>query len=234
MGRINKEKFKVYEGVFDEFTINTLNMLKKKKYFDELIRPIKTGKEGDVYLAKKDDGFRAVKIFRMTSANFKKISSYITRDFRFKNIKGNMRKVILTWTQKEFRNLSICHKVDMNVPYPYKQWNNVVVMDYIEGLMLKDSVLEDPLLFFEILLEQMRLMRHDAKLIHGDLSEFNILVQDGLPVIIDLGQGMTIKNEDDFKTYYDLYERDVRNVVNYFNKKYDLGLDEKEIFERLE
>ncbi len=234
MAKVTKEKFKVYEGVFDNFTLDTLALLKQRKYFDELKNPIKTGKEGDVYLAKKEDEYRAIKIFRMTSANFKKISQYINRDFRFKNIKGNLRKVILIWTEKEFRNISICYKANMSVPTPYKQMSNVIIMEHIDGGMLKDVGLEKPEAFFEELLEQMRLMRHEAKLIHGDLSEFNVMVRDQFPVIIDLGQAMTIKNEDDFKNFYDLYERDVRNIVNYFNKRYGLDLVFEEVLKRLD
>lgn len=234
MAKINREKFKVYEGVFDEFTLKTLEILKRKKYFDELGKPIKTGKEGDVYMSFKDDGQRAIKIFRLTSANFKKISGYINRDFRFKTIKGNLRKVILIWAEKEFRNLLLCHKANMNVPFPYKCQNNVIIMEYIKGDMLKDTHIENPKEFFQELLTQMKIMLNQAKLIHGDLSEFNVLVRDQRPVIIDLGQAMSIKNSDDFKLFYDLFERDVKNIVNYFNKKYDLKLNEDKIIKELE
>ncbi|MCA9495514.1 MAG: serine protein kinase RIO [Nanoarchaeota archaeon] len=225
MAKINREKFKVYEGVFDEFTLKTLEILKRKKYFDELGKPIKTGKEGDVYMSFKEEEKRAIKIFRLTSANFKKISGYINRDFRFKTIKGNLRKIILIWAEKEFRNLLLCHKANMNVPFPYKCENNVIIMEYIGGNMLKDTNLDNPQDFFQDLCFQLKLMINEAKLIHGDLSEFNILVKDQKPVIIDLGQAMSIKNEDDFKLFYDLFERDIKNIINYFNKKYHLELE---------
>lgn len=235
MAKISREKFKVYEGVFDQFTINSLNILQKKGYFDELGNPIKTGKEGDVYYSYiGDNEIRAIKIYRLTSANFKKISEYISRDYRFKNIKGNLRKVILRWVEKEFRNLSLCHKGNMNVPMPFKQYHNLIIMEYIDGPMLKDAHLENPGEFFELLIEQMYIMKNHVKLVHGDLSEFNIMVLDNsIPYIIDLGQAMTIKNEDDFKTFYDLYERDVRNVVSFFNRRYNLKIDEGDIFKRL-
>lgn len=233
MAKITREKFKVFSGVFDEFTLNTLEFLKRKNYYDKFGKPIKTGKEGDVYSAVKGDEIRAVKIYRLTNANFKKIAEYINRDFRFRNIKGNLRKSILVWVQKEYRNLSICHKANMNVPYPYKQANNIIIMEYIPGGMLKDTELNNPEEFFNLLIEQMYIMKHEAKLIHGDLSEFNILVKDDLPVIIDMGQAMSIKNNDDFKEYYDLYERDVKNVVKYFIRRYGLDISEEETFKRL-
>ena len=192
-------------------------------------KPIKTGKEGDVYSCIKDDKLRAIKLYRVTSANFKKISGYIQRDFRFKTIRGNLRKVIMMWSKKEFRNLQLCHKANMNVPYPYKQESNVIIMEYVDGIMLKDTPLDNPKIFFERLLEQMYLMKNEAKLIHGDLSEFNILVENQTPVIIDLGQAMSIKNEDDFEKLKDLYERDITNVINYFNKKYSLNIKKEDV-----
>lgn len=234
MVKVNREKFKVLEGVFDEQTLETLNLLKQKKYFDVLLNPIKTGKEADVYLSSKDKEYRAIKLYRVTSSNFKKITSYINRDFRFKNIKGNLRKVIFFWVQKEYRNLMICHKENMNVPFVYKQMGNIIIMEYIDGGMLKDVVLDNPSEFFEMLLEQMFILKKKAKLIHGDLSEFNILVKNQIPYIIDLGQAMTIKNVDDFNNLKDLYLRDVENVVKYFNKRYKLNLILDEILEKLE
>ena len=62
---MTQEKFKTYNGVFDEFTKISIEVLKKRDYFEELIRPIKCGKEADVYLAKYKNGFRAVKIYRI-------------------------------------------------------------------------------------------------------------------------------------------------------------------------
>ncbi len=233
MAKITREKFKVLEGVFDEFTLNTLEILKRKKYFDSLLNAIKTGKEGDVYLAKKEDEFRAIKLYRVTSANFKKISSYINRDFRFKTIKGNLRKVIFVWVEKEFRNLLICHKSNMNVPFPYKQQNNIIIMEYLDGDMLKDTILENPKEFWDLLLEQLYLLKNKAKLIHGDLSEFNILSLNETPYIIDMGQSMSIKNDEDFKNLEDLYFRDISNIVKYFNKRYDLSINIEEVFEYL-
>lgn len=122
----------------------------------------------------------------------------------------------------------------MNVPYPYKQSNNVIIMEYIDGGMLKDIELENPEEFFELLIEQMIIMKNDAKLVHGDLSEFNIMVQDQMPYIIDVGQAMQFKDDLDFKDLNDLYYRDVKNVVHYFNKRYKLNLDLEEVLKRLE
>ena len=244
LGRVSREKFKVFEGVFDEQTLHCLEILKRKKYYDELGKPIKTGKEGDVYHAyknrfendHKDEATThlAIKMFRVTSANFKKISDYIVRDFRFRTIKGNLRKVIMMWSQKEFRNLQLLHQAHVNVPYAYKQYQNIIIMDYVSGGMLKDVFLEDPQEIFLQCKEQMYTMLHHAKLIHGDLSEFNImLTDDNIVTIIDVGQAMGFKSQEDFKEFEDLFQRDVKNVCYFFTKKYGLEINYEKICEEL-
>lgn len=231
---IGQDRFKVFNGVFDEYTLKSLEVLKRKGYFDVLGQCIKTGKEADVYLARKGEELRAVKIYRMTSANFKKISSYIQRDYRFKDVKGNVRNIILKWVQKEFRNLLICHKANVSVPFPYKCNNNIIVMEFVQGLMLKDTDLVNPETFLTILLEQLKLLRYEAKMVHADLSEFNILVRDQVPVIIDLGQAMTVKNGDDFEQVRDLYTRDIEQIAHYFSKVYKLDVTTESLLKKLE
>lgn len=234
MVKTNIDRFKIFEGVFDEFTLNTLEFLKRKQYFDELGKPIKTGKEGDVYYAFKNKEKIAIKIYRLSNSNFKKINSYISLDYRFKNIKGNKRKIILIWVQKEYRNLSICHQAGMNVPYVYKQANNIILMEYIDGFMLKDVNLKNPKKYFELLIKQIYILKNKAKLIHADLSEFNIMSCEEIPYIIDFGQAMSIKNDSELKLLYDYYYRDISNITNYFNKKYKLNLNIEKILTYLD
>ena len=222
MGKVFRERFKVQEGVFDEFTIRTLEFLQRRKYFDELKGPIKTGKEGDVYLALRGGKKIALKIFRINTANFKKITQYIQKDLRFKNLRGNMRKIILKWAEKEYRNLLLCHRAGLSVPQPFKQMNNIIVMEYIEGEMLKDTQLEDPKKFYKALQKELKKLKDKVKMIHADLSEFNILVKDQKPIIIDMGQAFSYKDELDFEELREYYERDMRNIKKYFKNKYGI------------
>jgi serine/threonine-protein kinase RIO1 len=106
-------------------------------------------------------------------------------------------------------------------------------MEYIDGPMLKDIELENPEEFFEILIEQLSILINNTKLVHGDLSEYNILVKDQIPYIIDFGQSMSIRNEEDFLEFKDLFERDIENVVNYFKKRYKLKVDKNEVIKKI-
>ena len=69
---------------------------------------------------------------------------------------------------------------------------------------------------------------YEKKLVHADLSAFNILNFDEKPVFIDMSQSTTLEDVR-FKEYL---ERDIRNVVNFF-KKYGLRLNEDKIREKI-
>ena len=64
---------------------------------------------------------------------------------------------------------------------------------------------------------------------HGDLSHFNILNNNEEPVFIDFSQGTVTQNNH----AKELLERDIKNIVNFFNKKYNLNEDSNEIFEKI-
>ena len=221
---MTKEKFKTYSGVFDEFTIKTIDTLYKRKYFDERLNILKVGKEADVYLLKHKNFFRVIKIYRINTSNFNKINEYIKFDFRFKNLKGNKRKIILEWTKKEFRNLKKCEKI-INSPTPIKFLNNCIIMEYLEGDILKNSILENPQNTFLEIINQIKILKDKVKLVHGDLSEFNIIVKDNKPHLIDFGQAFSFKNEYDFNKIKFYFIRDIKNIVNFFNKKFKLEID---------
>ena len=233
MAKISREKFKVYSGVFDNYTLSTLEELKRKKYYDKLGKPIKTGKEADIYLAYKKEKKLAIKIYRMTNSNFKKISQYIQRDYRFKTQKGSLRTIILEWTKKEFRNLQICNKTNISTPKVHKFLNNCIIMDYINGKMLKDEFIENPKNLFQEILRQITSMLTKARLIHADLSAFNILIKDQSPVIIDLGQAISFKSGRDFAESEKIFKRDIKTITNHFNKKYNLELNTEKIEKNL-
>jgi RIO kinase 1 len=83
---------------------------------------------------------------------------------------------------------------------------------------LRHVKLEDPEGFLDLVLDAAAVLFSKAKLVHGDLSEFNILVHDDRPVLIDLGQAMLLRHPRS----PELLERDCKNVVRYWKR---LGVD---------
>jgi RIO kinase 1 len=144
--------------------------------------------------------------------------SYIIGDPRFKKIPRNTSKIIYLWASKEFKNLSRAHKANLSVPKPLFVRNNILIMDFIgfgtiPAPKLKDiKNLSNPLEIFESILGFIKNLYQEANLVHGDLSEFNILYHNQKPVVIDISQAVSIEHP---KSEYFLV-RDIKNIFYYF------------------
>ena len=227
------EKFKIYKKVFDGFTLRTLFKLSTEGHFDELLSPVMIGKESNVFLASSnhdEETVVIVKIYRLHSCNFNKMHSYIKTDPRFEQIKNQKRQVIFKWVQREYRNLLIARE-KINVPSVITFMNNVLVMESIGNNVpapqLKDSVPKNLKEFSDKIIDSVSNLAK-LGLVHGDLSEFNILNFKEKPFFIDFSQGTSTKD------YHALeyLERDLKNLERFF-KKYKLKVNSKEIFEKI-
>ena len=211
---------KTYDEVFDQKTLLTLYSLMSSGIIDIIDFPLATGKEGNVFRANTTDGKHlAVKIYRVSNSTFKNLQKYIVGDKRFKNVGKNHRRAIYLWAQKEYRNLERMHKAGILVPEPIKCSENVVVMEYIgteeePARHLKDIIPADTQELFDHLIGQMKKIYQEANLVHSDLSEYNILMLDEKPIIIDVGQAVL----KDHPMAGEFLERDVKNIVRFFNK----------------
>jgi RIO kinase 1 len=223
MARINREKFRTYEGVFDNFTIKNLFKLSAQGYFDEMKSPIKTGKEANVFSAESHNEDIIIKIYRLETCDFNKMYEYMRADTRYVNIKKNRRGIIFAWAQREFRNLLKAKSLGARVPKPIAFKYNILLMEMIGNVakQLKDHYPAKPKKFFDDLVGQIRILVKGG-LVHGDLSQFNILNHNDKPVIIDMSQTITTESHN----AKEFLRRDIKNIVNFFNTK--LGLDESE------
>lgn len=228
-----KEKFKTYKGVFDEKTLQALFKLESEGYFEELKSPVSIGKESNIFTAKrKDNSCIIIKIYRINTADFKKMYKYIRSDPRFKGLTNQKRKVIFAWAQREYRNLLIASQAGANVPTPYAVKDNVLVMELIGNKdkpapRLKDFQPENPKKFYSELMKNIKLF-YKKGFIHGDLSEYNILNYKNKPYIIDLSHGVKL----DYQNADYLLERDIKNLERYFNK-FNLKLDANKILQEI-
>ncbi len=215
----SRDKFETYKNVFDEKTRLTLFKLSSDGYFDELKSPISIGKESNVFsAAKKDGSIVCVKIYRVNVCDFKKMYNYIAPDPRFKGLQKKRRQIIYAWAQREYRNLLIAKKTGARVPFPYAVRNNVLVMEFIgdnkAAPRLKDKTPEDLEGFMKELINNIKII-YKSGLIHGDLSEYNILNYKEKPVIIDLSHGFKVE----YPNADELLIRDIKNLEKYFLKR---------------
>ncbi|MBO4357182.1 MAG: serine protein kinase RIO, partial [Candidatus Methanomethylophilaceae archaeon] len=197
--------------VFDKKTLMTIYDFMTSGYVDAVHYPISTGKEGNVFYATdSDDEPMALKIFRTSTSTFKRVAKYVEGDPRFRGVTGNRWKLIYAWVNKEFKNLDRYNQAGIPVPEPITFSQNCLLMEYIgdeKGPVpqLKDVVLEDPDETYDEVLSFIIDGWQEAHLVHGDLSEYNILMMDGEPIMIDVGQAMT----RDHYNAKELLERDI-------------------------
>jgi RIO kinase 1 len=232
MPRESREEWKIYKNVFDQFTMRTIMKLMSQKVIDGLESPIMIGKESNVFSALTPDKKRViVKIYRLESCNFNKMYDYIRQDTRYLNLKNKRREIIFTWVQREFRNLHKAREAGVRVPTPIAQANNVLVLEYIGdemiAIQLKDDVPKDLALFADEIIENLAKL-YKAGLIHGDLSEFNILNYHDHPVLIDFSQGTST----DSPNARELMERDIKNLCT-FLKKHKVNLEADKVIARI-
>ncbi|SNR59245.1 serine/threonine-protein kinase Rio1 [Halorubrum vacuolatum] len=232
------EQFKLQESVFDDATLAAIYKLVQDGYVDAFGGPVSTGKEASVFEAlggrageRPESGARtaddapghpdrevAVKVYRINSSNFRQMRDYLEGDPRFEGIASDKKAVVLAWTKKEFANLSRARKAGVRVPEPIAVQRNVLVMELVghaddRARRLSEVTVENPETAYGVVREYMRRL-YRAGLIHGDLSEYNMIIHDGELVVIDLGQAVTVHHPN----AGEFLERDCVNVANFFTR----------------
>jgi RIO kinase 1 len=188
------------------------------------------GKEANVFLAQRNDkSFVAIKIYRLENCNFNKMYSYIRSDPRFIGLENQKRKVVFTWVQREYRNLNVARK-KVKVPTPVIFKDNILIMEFIghekeSAPMLKDAFPRNPKKFFELIIENL-LGLLETGIVHGDMSDFNILNFDEIPVFIDFSQATSLHDQD----AENLLRRDLKNIFRAFRK---IEINEEKVLKRV-
>ncbi|MFC3959381.1 serine/threonine-protein kinase Rio1 [Halovivax cerinus] len=217
------DQFKVEQSVFDDATFAALYKLVQDGHVDAFGGPISTGKEANVYQALgPDETDVAVKVYRINASNFRQMRDYLEGDPRFEGLGGKKKDVVLAWVKKEYANLKRAKRAGVRVPEPIATERNVLVMEYIgdetgRAKRLGEVHVENPQTAFEVMREYMRRL-YAAGIVHGDLSEYNVVFHDGQLVVIDLGQAVTVHHPNS----RDFLERDCTNVASFFRRQ---GLD---------
>jgi RIO kinase 1 len=209
------------EEVLDQSTRMVLYYFLSKGVIDEVHGVVNAGKEARVYWGKNKDGKElAVKIYLTSSAEFLKgMRKYIEGDRRFKNVKHDTRSLIFTWAQKEFRNLEQAARAKVPVPKPIAVERNVLVMEFIgkDGVSapsMKEQPPSDPEKAYTLLLGYLERLYRKAELVHGDLSEYNIMMWKGKPVIFDVSQAVPMSHP----MAGFLLHRDLENLNRFFSR----------------
>jgi serine/threonine-protein kinase RIO1 len=230
--RTNREDTATVDHVLDKHTrLQILNLLNAGT-LDEVHGVIATGKESNVYHATGrnvkqlgDEAPReelAVKIFSVTATVFRDRQKYMDGERRF--TRNNLsaaaaRKFIRVWAEKEMRNLCRVRRTGIVCPQPLALRDHVLVMSFVGRDGAAAPKLRDVQLspgkwskLYKQTLVLMRRLFHDCKLVHSDLSAYNLLYDAGELVVIDLSHAISSDNDNASQFLRD----DVLNVTRFF------------------
>jgi RIO kinase 1 len=197
---------------------------------DEVIRPLMSGKEADVFIVRCGSKLRCAKIYKdAIKRSFKKAAQY-TEGRRMRNSrrqraiekgsKFGRQQQEDAWQNAEVDALYRLSRAGVRVPEPYGCFEGVLLMELItdengevaprlnEITMSAEQAREDHALVMQYIVRMLC-----AGLVHGDLSEFNVLVDESGPVIIDLPQAVDAAANNNARA---MLERDVRNMSEYY------------------
>lgn len=225
------------EQVMDPRTRMILFKLLNHGVISEINGCISTGKEANVYHAtSKTEKQFAIKIYKTSILIFKDRDKYVRGEFRFRHgyCRHNPRKMVKTWAEKEMRNLVRMHSNGLNVPEPILLRSHVLVMSFIgkdgwPAPKLKDVELSQSRAretYRDVVIIMWKIY-NKCKLVHADLSEFNMLYHNGEIFIIDVSQSV----EHDHPHALEFLRKDCTNITEFFRKKEVATMTIKQLFD---
>ncbi|KAF2821840.1 Serine/threonine-protein kinase Rio1 [Ophiobolus disseminans] len=238
------------EQVLDRRTQMILLQLINRNTISEIHGVISTGKEANVYhamsVSESDNTetiHRAVKVYKTSILVFKDRAKYVEGEFRFRQgyNKSNNRAMVKLWADKERRNLARIHDAGIPSPAPVALRTHVLVMGFVgdrkgkpaprlkdvrfEGLTNDEEEAKWKDLYIEML-AYMRVLYQTCRLVHADLSEYNVLYHEGKQWIIDVSQAV----EHDHPRSLEFLRMDVKNVSDFFRSRNVEVLSERQAF----
>ena len=199
---------------------------------DEVLYQLMSGKEATVYAVRCGDEIRCAKVYKEAmQRSFKKAAQYqegrkvrSTRRARAmeKGSKFGRKQQEDAWQNTEVDALFKLAKAGVRVPQPYGCYDGVLLMELVtdengdvaprlnDVAMSAEQAIEDHLQVMHYVKQMLCI-----GLVHGDLSEFNVLVDDYGPVIIDLPQVVDAAANNNA---FSMLQRDVRNMSEYYGQ----------------
>lgn len=199
---------------------------------DEVLSRLMSGKEADVYVVRTRGELRCAKVYKEAiKRSFKKAAQY-TEGRKVKNSrrqramekgsKFGRKEQEQIWQNAEVDALYLLAEAGVRVPEPYGCLDGVLIMELIVDAngdvapRLGDiSMGDEEAIGHHAFVMQDIVRMLCAGLVHGDLSEFNVLMDEYGPVIIDLPQAVNASANNNAKS---MLKRDVDNMTNYFGQ----------------
>lgn len=194
------------------------------------LKPLGVGKESDVYEGITPSGLRvAVKLHRLGRISFRQVKKKRTYVGKRRHISWLYEARLAA--EREYTALTLLHPIGVAVPKPISWNRHVVVMSIIEGIPLYECPeLDSPREVFNEIIDNIKRAFKDAGIVHGDLSEYNVVIQEGDRVlIIDWPQWVPSIHPSAPL----LLKRDILILSKFFRRKYKVDLNVESIFSEL-
>ncbi len=221
-----QRRVSAYEGYrihFKAYDMLALNTMVKRGSIDSIGDVIGVGKESCVYIAK--GGITNMQVV---------IKFHREGRMGFKHVKKKRMYSQHQWlytaclaAKREYHALASLYP-EVNVPQPIDHNRHAVVMSLIKGKELAYTKIQNPEWYLDEILNQIR-KAYKLGFIHGDLSEFNVMVNAQGCEIIDWPQYVTLNH----KNAKELLYRDMKNILTFFNRKYGMKKDIQEVIEHI-
>jgi len=214
-----------YRLTFSGYDCLALNALVKRGIVEALGSPLGLGKESDVYDARgRKDARIALKFHRLGRISFRQTRR--TRGYVAERAHTSWIYQARMAATREFTAMKRARRAKVPVPQPIGQNRHLVVMSMFEGSELsKVSLLPQPAITLRRMLQKLKRLFCEARLVHGDLSEYNILVAEtGKFAFIDWPQSVAAGDP----SASELLTRDISNVVKFFARRYNVSVPVQE------
>lgn len=210
---------KTADLVFDGRTLKALYELMGRNSIEYIDFPISSGKESVVFKAFSKGKPVVIKVYKLSTLRFANIWKYIEGDYRFARERIHRSNIVNIWAKKEFTNLKLLRKYRIPCPKPIAFHKNLLLMSYVGTKVSPAPMIKDTKMDFQVIYNQvaddLETMYKKAKLVHADMSEYNLLYHRKMAYFVDLGQA--VARDHPAADYF--LERDVRNVVKFFSSK---------------
>lgn len=207
---------KVVNEVLDRTTVHAMYQMIKSGTLLRVNGTLSAGKESIVFWATgEDEADVALKVYLVTTSNFKRRAAYMEGDPRFGHIRSGTRNMVYAWAQKEFKNLKSAHAAGIRVPEPIAVEKNVLAMSFIGSGGVAAPTLNNVRATFaeyKASIEAIESLYSKASLVHADLSGYNMFRVDDGVVVFDLGSAVDKRHPRSLE----FLKRDISNVTNFF------------------
>lgn len=213
MVRYEKVPYEGYALVFNGYDSLALHTLTRRGSIQALGTLIGVGKESEVYEA-MGLGVVVLKFHRVGQRSFQ--SARVKRGYMPETGHCPWLFASSNSAKMEYDALKALHPA-VSVPLPIDQNRHVVAMSYVPGINLSRATVAEPEIILDEILDNVR-EAYRLGIVHGDLSEFNIMVDEKQCWLIDWPQWVETAHPNAGETL----ARDIENILQYFKRKYAL------------